>query len=63
MGISIKDDLNEEHFNGEIVNILDHDEDFFDQCKGSKVDLAIIILPDTGSSGLSKENLKIHLYR
>lgn len=51
MGISIKNDLNEEHFNGDIVDISDHDEGFFEQCQGSDVDLAIIILPDTGGSG------------
>jgi len=50
MGISIKNDLNEEHFNGDIVDISDHDEGFFEQCQGSDVDLAIIILPDTGGS-------------
>ena len=51
MGISIKNDLNEEHFKGDIVDISDHDEGFFEQCQGSEVDLAIIILPDTGGSG------------
>ena len=52
MGITIEDDLNEVHFKGEIVEIKDHDEVFFENCKDSKVDLAIIILPDNGPSGL-----------
>ena len=52
MGISIKNDLNEVHFKGDIVEIADHDEEFFEQCQGSDVALAIIILPDNGGSGL-----------